>query len=206
MSHYFAAAPGTLIITRDRESTHGVVYMPVVGWCHIQGNLAFPIAALNFGGMTHGMAILDPGGFVTDPIHMQIFENIDTWINFIDLAKEPKPKAAAEEIERIPETEEPDVRNGEDDMNARVGEDKPMQIQFGDKAYKSKSFWKAPYLESIFEIEGGQNYPRDERVEKITREDFTALKKSGWDVIDPHTGVVDSVAEQVDEDDGMDLV
>lgn len=218
MTHYFPAAPGTLIATRDMEATHGVVYTPVVGWCHIQGNLAFPIAPLNFGGMTHGMAIVDPGGFVTDPVHMQVFESVEEWVRFIDLAKEPK-KANPNPEDRILESTDPllhpdspvedesDVRNGEDDMNARVGptaaEDKPVQIQFGSKSYKSKSFWKAPYLESIFEIEGGTNYPDDGRVEKITRDDFTTLKKAGWDVIDPRTGVI---GEESEEDDGMDLV
>lgn len=205
--NYFPAAPGTLIAIRDHEATHGITYTPVVGWCHVQGNLAFPIIGMAFGGMTHGKAIVTPDGYVTDPTHQMVFENVDEWIAFIDRAKEPKPREDTKVIdEALKADTAPKATAAKPSKPAPTG-----QIEFGTKTFSTKSFWKVPEMEAIFEIEGGETYPKDARAEKIKRDDFAALKKAGWTKIDPRSGVLDegeaeAETTEEDEDDSMDLV
>lgn len=210
----FPAQPGTFIVERDLTVSPPVtVRVPVVGWNHVQGTMAFPIAVMNHGGLTHGKAILHPEGFVSDPTHGQVFTNLEEWETFMRTAKpgrkQAPPKPSDEQADDYLETMEPadayeaeqaeeeEVENGEDAANEAVG-----PIEFGTKSYKSRSFWKYPLAGAIFQIEGGEPYPKDDRVEKITRDEFAALKKDGYAVIDPTLGEV----SEEDDDDAMDLV
>lgn len=188
----FPAQPGTFMITRDPStSPPSVIKVPVIGWNHVQGNMAFPVCVMNHGGLTHGKAILHPEGFVTDSVNGLTFETEAEWLSFM--------KTAMPEDEPV---EEPDVENGEDDMNEAVGPS--GAVEFGTKTYKTNSFWSMPSENAIFQIEGGQPYPKDERCEKVTRDEYAALKKKGASVIDPHSGEVPG--EEDDDDDAMDLV
>lgn len=207
--NYFPAAAGTLVVIRDHDATHGVTYTPVVGWCHVQGNLAFPILAMAFGGLTHGKAVVSPDGFVTDPTHQQVFENVDEWAAFIDRAKEPKEPSQTEKV--IDKALKEDAAPGK--PATRAAKAAPTgQIIFGTKTFTTKSFWKVPEMEAIFEVEGNETYPKDPRAEKVKRDDYMALKKEGWTKIDPRSGVleeteeVETVTEDEDDDDGSDLV
>lgn len=204
--NYFPAASGTLVVIRDHEAALGHTFTPVVGWCHVQGNLAFPVLAMAFGGMTHGKAIVSPDGFVTDPTHGMVFENVDEWTAFIDMAKEPTEASTTEAVIDAA------LKSGK----PAAPETKPAttgKIAFGTKSYSTKSFWKVPDMKAVFEIEGGEVYPKDTRAEKVKREDFMALKKEGYTKIDPRSGVLDEskdepepeVADE-DDDDGSDLV
>ena len=218
----FPAQPGTFMIERDPSvSPPRVIRIPVIGWNHVQGNMAFPVCVMNHGGLTHGKAILHPEGFVTDSVHGLTFETEAEWSNYMKTAKPGKARSAPQEPEdddrasAMPddasddadgqqEGEDEDVRNGEDDQNERVGP--TGAIQFGKKTYSTNSFWSMPSANAIFQIEGGNVYPKDDRCEKIKRDDYAKLKKAGATVIDPHSGVVGEEPGDEDDDDAMDLV
>lgn len=191
----FPAQPGTFMITRDPStSPPSVIKVPVIGWNHVQGNMAFPVCVMNHGGLTHGKAILHPEGFVTDSVNGLTFETEAEWLSFMKTAK---PKGATEA-----EPEEEDTRA--DAMNESVGPS--GAIEFGTKTYKTNSFWSMPSENAIFQIEGGQPYPKDDRCSKVTRDEYAALKKQGATVIDPNSGEVGGADSSDDDDDGMDLV
>lgn len=188
----FPAQIGTFMIERDPSvNPPAVIRVPVIGWTHIQGNVAFPICAMNHGGLTHGKAILHPEGFVTDSVNGLTFETEAEWLNFIKTAKAPGDEPEEETDDRAAAMPEEDVES--------VG---PAAIQFGTKTYKTNSFWSMPSENAIFQIEGGKPYPKDERCEKVTRDQYAALKKGGATVIDPTPGEV----SEEDDDDAMDLV
>mgnify|MGYP003403051377 CR=1 FL=1 len=207
----FPAQPGTFMIERDASvSPVRVVKVPVIGWNHVQGNMAFPVCVMNHGGLTHGKAILHPEGFVTDSVHGLTFETEAEWSNYMKTAKATgKPASAPQEPDEpaempgdaIDDADEPDVENGEDAMNEKVG-----PIRFGRKTYSTNSFWSMPLAHAVFQIEGGQHYPKDPRCEKVKRDEFAALKRAGATVIDPHSGEIGGAAEPEDDDDAMDLV
>lgn len=218
----FPAQPGTFMIERDPSvSPPRLNKVPVIGWNHVQGNMAFPVCVMNHGGLTHGKAILHPEGFVTDSVHGLTFETEAEWMNYMKTAKstskatsapqepdEPSepaemPGDAIDDADEAATAADEDVRNGEDDANDRVG-----PIQFGRKTYSTNSFWSMPSANAVFQIEGGQHYPKDPRCEKVKRDEFAALKRAGATVIDPHSGEIGGAAEPEpeDDDDGMDLV
>ena len=120
----FPAQPGTFMITRDPStSPPSVIKVPVIGWNHVQGNMAFPVCVMNHGGLTHGKAILHPEGFVTDSVHGLTFETEAEWLSFMKTAK-AKGNAEDTRADAMPEdepAEEPDVENGEDAMSESVG-------------------------------------------------------------------------------------
>lgn len=192
----FPSTPGTFVATRDHAATHGVYYIPVVGWAHVQGQLAFPILPIAFGGLTHGKCIVTPEGFVTDPTHGQVFDKIEDWIVFIDKAKrkgdDPEPDGVATAA-KDPAPTKPAA--------AKTAPSGP--IVFGTKTYQSKSFWSYPEQNAIFELEGGVPYPKDDRVQKVTRDQFAALKRDGATKIDPNGQVEEDPAEDEDDDGGL---
>lgn len=209
----FPAQPGTFMITRDPStSPPSVIKVPVIGWNHVQGNMAFPVCVMNHGGLTHGKAILHPEGFVTDSVNGLTFETEAEWLSFMKTAKpkgatEAEPEEEDTRADAMPDDEpdeEPDVENGEDAMNEAVGPS--GAIEFGTKTYKTNSFWSMPSENAIFQIEGGQPYPKDDRCSKVTRDEYAALKKQGATVIDPNSGEVGGADSSDDDDDGMDLV
>ena len=214
----FPAQPGTFLIERDASvSPPRIIKVPVIGWNHVQGNVAFPVCVMNHGGLTHGKAILHPEGFVTDSVHGLTFETEAEWMNYMKTAKPGKARSAPQEPEDnraanmpddgpddaddAPAAEDVDVENGEDAMIESVG-----PIPFGKKTYSTNSFWHMPSANAIFQIEGGNVYPKDDRCEKIKRDDYAKLKKAGATVIDPHSGVVGEEPGDEDDDDAMDLV
>lgn len=52
-------------------------------------------------------------------------------------------------------------------------------VTFGLGVYKNKSFWhfKTAKAEFLFELEGGETYPDDPRVRKITRAEFFSARR-----------------------------
>lgn len=213
----FPAAPGTHLLERDPgTSPPAVTRIPVIGWMYVQGTLAFPVCAMSHGGLTHGRAILHPDEFVTDPTHGLTFASVAEWMAFMKTAK-PTEKAVERDSEdraaqmpaddedasdtswrlseAAPEPEDEDVRHGEAAGPAEA-------ITFGSKAFTTNSFWAMPVENAIFQIAGGQPYPKDKRCTKIKRDDYMALKRAGYPVIDPHA----APAAPADDDDGMDLV
>jgi hypothetical protein len=208
----FPAQTGTFLIERDPATSPPVVtHIPVIGWQHLQGNLAFPIAVMNHGGLTHGKAILHPNGYVSDPTHGLTFENLAEWLSFIKSAK-PKagPKMPQESGQSEPDNRAAVMPDTPEPPKPRARPAAPQAtggaIQFGTKTFSTNSFWRLKSSnidehDPIFQIEGGHAYPKDARCEKIKRDEYAALKKAGSPVIDPH-----AAAKTEAEDDAMDLV
>lgn len=205
----FAAAPGILLIERDASVEPANIFAtPIVGWQHIQGSSAFPICAMPHKGLSHGKAILHPEGYVTDPTHGLVFKTLAEWLNFMktaepadeDAGPDPELEDAAVDFGLStgggPRREPTAVLNSEPEWN---------RIAFGEKAYKTTSFWLLHDKDGndigVFSIEGQSPYPNDEFCRKITRDEFATAKRRGTPVIDPK-------AERAveDDDDGMDLV
>lgn len=215
----FPAQPGTFMLTRDPSTSPASVQrVPVIGWNHVQGNMAFPVCVMNHGGLTHGKAILHPEGFVTDSVNGLTFETEAAWLSFMKTAKPKSTQKPVDEPEdnraaNMPdedENDDPDAPEADDEATTFKGDTSSREpepaggIAFGKKTYSTNSFWHIPSANAIFQIEGGNVYPKDDRCEKIKRDDYAKLKKAGATVIDPHSGVVGDEPE--DDDDGMDLV
>lgn len=220
ISHGFLpAAAGCFVVTADFGQSPPVAYhVPIVGWQHVQGNMCFPMTAMNFGGVSHGSAILHESGWITDPTHRLCFENLQEWIAFIrtakpkdtaktgaQLAAEAKQKpaeTAAESDEDEPATQAPAKRT------APAGGGKAAAaavngIVWDKKTYSGKSFWQCE--RGIFMLEGGVPYPKTGAT-KVTRDQYAAAKRAGASVIDPLASAEEPETTTEDEDDGMDLV
>lgn len=213
----FPAQPGTFMIERD-PSDNSIMRIPVIGWQHIQGNLAYPVCVMSHNGLTHNKAILHPEGYVTDAIHRAVFGTLDEWLNFMKTAKSTNRVLEAP-LPYDPTTQPYDEPNRHVDaadrarQAASMPDDTPkarpgpapapkatpsFAITFGTKSFKTKSFWQCEA--GVFTIDGGQPYPKDERCAKITRDEYDNAKRAGAKVIDPRA------AADEDDDDGMDLV
>ena len=181
----FTALPGTLIADLDKStSPPSLVCTVVIGWSHVQGSRAYPITALNSGGMTEVQAVIHGDtGFVTHPSRGLTFASVEEWMAYMKTAKPGKiigtartePYADEDEPEPSPDLVMPD-----DDAEATSADFVP--VVFGKKAHKSKSYWSMPADGVVFEVDGGDPYPIDERVEKIKRDDFAEFKRQGWAV------------------------
>lgn len=204
MSNIFPAQPGTFVLERD-PSVVELVRTPVIGWHHVQGGVAYPVCAMNHGGLTHGKAILHPDGYVTDSIHQLVFESERSWLTYIVKAKRDEDEGEA--VEPEPEVDQDEI----DDEYLAPEQDDAVEpepgIIFGTKSYKTKSFWLVSNKEGhdigLFEVAGGEPYPNDDAVRKVTRDEFAKAKRDGVPPINPASGLVD---DGEDEDDGMDLV
>lgn len=205
------AFPKTYVLSWDPEFPEDVDYTPIVGWMHVQGNLAFPICAVNHGGLTHGRAIEFPCGMVTDPTHGLSFSSAKEWIGFIQKAKPkdgpemPKPVETSAPEAKFPDSFPDDPEPGDVRDQHTVDAPPPVTepeaaIVFGNKAFKTNSFWQINGRDgaSLFQIAGGENYPKDARCEKITGAEFKERKAAGAPVVDPSEFGV--------EDDTFDLV
>lgn len=213
MAGTFPAASDTFMVVHNEET--GVVFRaPVVGWTNVQGNLCFPLVAIPGLHIEHRTAIEHPSGHITDPTHKLTFASLEEWTAFIEKAK--APPGANRAISKSPEDRRddsmPDLTGPEAEMAEENEADNapakaPGEIHFGDKAYKTKSYWSMPSQNAVFEIEGGDNYPKDSRCIKVTRDEMMKLKKAGATKIDPTSGIVDDEQpEDDDDDDAMDLV
>lgn len=220
ISHGFLpAAAGCFVVTADFGQSPPVAYhVPIVGWQHVQGNMCFPMTAMNFGGVSHGSAILHESGWITDPTHRLCFENLQEWIAFIrtakpkdtaktgaQLAAEAKQKpaeTAAEEEEAPAATSAPVARRKAADA-PKTAAPAATGIVWGSKSYTGKSFWQCE--RGIFILEGGVPYPKSGAT-KVTRDEHAAAKRAGAQVIDPHASAEEPETTTEDEDDGMDLV
>ena len=213
----FPAQPGTFMIERDPSvSPPRVIKVPVIGWNHVQGNLAFPVCVMNHGGLTHGKAILHPEGFVTDSVHGLTFESETEWMAYMKTTKEkstekPVERDSEDRAAKMPDDDEndaPDAPEAADEATSFDGDTatRPAGIQFGTKTYATNSFWMLSDSEGhdigVFQIEGDTPYPKDDRCRKIKRDEFAAAKREGVPVIDPRSGEI----PEDDDDDAMDLV
>jgi len=201
----FPAAPGTTLLAYDFNAR--VTHTPVIGWQHIQGQIAFPVTVVNHGGMTHGNAVQHPDGMVSDPIHRIAFKDVAEWVAFMKTAKAPKaatppssPVEEQDEDEGTPEPPKASVRV----QPAAAPSPAPARKAIPDKpkgkpqVFKSKSFWKLVHEPHVFVVEGGVEAPakNDPDYEKITREEMLELKRKS------HT----ELEWPLPEDDGMELV
>lgn len=138
----------------------------VVGWQHTTGNYATPILAYPCENPNQkGYAIEHPDGQVTDYSAKKIFEDRDAWFDYIFAEVQ---KAAGGDAKQ---PEEPKKNNPKG---------KPeVEVIFGSKTYKTKSYWFHPDTGILFEIEPGEPYPEDPAVNKIKREEQSELRRAG---------------------------
>ena len=208
----FPAAPGTTLLTYDFNAR--VTRTPIIGWQHIQGQIAFPVTVINTGGMTHGNAVYHPDGMVSDPIHRLAFQDVSEWAAFMKTAKAPKGNTTPSSPVEEPEEEEavtfhkdtspPSSYHAGANEAPKAGVTAAPKTRIPDKpkgkpqVFKSKSFWKLVHEPHVFVVEGGVEAPakNDPDFEKITREEMLELKRKS------HT----ELEWPLPEDDGMDLV
>jgi hypothetical protein len=210
----FAAQEGTFLIERDPAKPANVTRIPIIGWQHIQGNVAFPVCVINHGGLTHNKAILHPEGFVTDPVHGLVCGSIDEWMNFMKTAKStdkvlnpPSPHTSPvdDPTEAAERARQARLMPDETPRNKPGPAPKPKAapsagIAFGTKSFKTRSFWQCEA--GVFTVDGGEVYPKDPKCIKVTRNEYDAVRRDGAKVIDPHA----SPDLGDDEDDGMDMI
>lgn len=204
----FPAALDTYIIELALDTELGFVRTPVVGWTRHGITYALPITPIaGVSQPRHGRAILHPDGFVSDPTHGLVFATPGEWLSFMQTAKAPAATTETE-VEADTETEtgadddhimprflreaapktpvassSGDVRDRHTEPRVAVGALVGHEpIDLSGKPYKTKSYWKCSQPPCIFEIPGGDHRPDDARCEKITRDEFTKLKKAGYSV------------------------
>jgi hypothetical protein len=191
----FPAPPGTYLLDRKPgEATARKI--PVVGFAFVQEGPVYPLCAIATGGLTLGRVLVTPDGLVTDPAAGVVCGSVDEWMKLSGSdgywkAADPAPAPKAAATPKAPAA--PAAATG-------------APISFGTKTFKTNSYWRlksedVDHPDSLFQIEGDQPYPDDKRCEKITRDEYAALKKSGAPVIDPH-----AAPDEEEDDDGMDLV
>lgn len=208
-----AAAPNTRIV----QYPSGLVAAVVVAWAHVQGSRVDPITPINRGTAIYpNEAIQFDNGEVVYPAKSLCFETFSDWESWMsenfDARDEGEPEKAA-----APSDSKPSKPSAAKPAATKAPPSGP--IIFGSKKYATKSFWSAPSLNAIFEIEGDQFYPADERCVKIKRDEFFELRKQGWSKIDPHQGevheeepeapepsFVEDIAGDEPDDDGDDLI
>jgi hypothetical protein len=213
----FPASPGTQIISIKRGDTLATL-MPVVGWYHVQGTLAFPICAMPHGGITRGKAVITPDGLVTDPSFGIVCTDKEEWLNLVatknywDSKGVPGYEATLEAQNLKPKRDKGSHVSGDpvDDLDDDGETTAPVQTkripdkpqrQRAPRVFKTNSWWKtrSEATKAIMQIDGGATVPYEDDLtwEKIGIVDFKALKKQGWTVTDD--GGVPAATE--DDDD-----
>ncbi len=217
--YIFAAAPHTFIVDRTFDRKH-TAKLPVVAWSWVQGYTAFPLAAMNYGGLTRGRAVLTPDGMVTDSSANLAFNSLEAWEKHLDTNEEywsapdksdaarliKDGAAAAVETEKlideikeqigakIPLPQDPEIN--------RAIPDKPRRVR-APRVFKTNSYWQNG--SRIRTIPGGNPVPHedDPNWTKITGEEFRDLKKDGAIVIEEDGGDPDGAPAA---DAGMSLI
>lgn len=203
MSIIFPAAPGTTIISREQGAKVASL-MPVIGWHHVQGGVAFPICAMTWGGLTRGKAVITPDGLVTDPSYGIVCKDRDEWMALTNgdaywTAKDKRPPAPSLTDADHRQVGEEDRVNAQAEVAAMVRKradeimltpkripDRPARTR-KPRVFQTNSWWKnrnsAP--QEITQINAGIAVPfeDDPTWEKIGVVDFKALKKEGYTVV-----------------------
>ena len=229
MLNMIAAAAGTvlLVATRKAKAKPDIHRIPVVGWQYIQGSMAFPVTAFNSEGMPGRRAVLFADGTVSDPNARLLFSDITTWLAAVDIPSPEEAKLASEKP-----VAKPTSAPVEDEDGGAQGEDnsgyEPVQqsipatgpmvgtsatggvgwdsITWGKEALTNNSFWSWADQNVIFVVPGGHVKPKQSGIEKITRDDYMAIKKLGAKVIDETTVSGSVEVEEDDEDDFSDML
>lgn len=209
----FPAPPGTYLLERKQGDT-AALRIPVVGFLYVQEGPVYPLCVSHYGGLTRGRVLVTADGLVSDPSYGIVCSNVEEWMKLSNspgywTAKDQTGPKTAGKAPPAADSRSP-VSGADEGREAPVAPTpvKYTTISFGTKTFKTNSFWKIALGDGqvmLFQIAGEVPYPKDERCEKITREDYAALKKAGSIVLD--NPVSASLAEAADEeDDGMDLV
>lgn len=174
MTH-FPADPGTWLIALDED----VEPIPILGWSHTTaGDRAWPVFPYLKKGLLSGEAIRFPTGAVVDPVWRKTFGSEEAWrLAFHEEEPyEPGVTPGESKASTAPaKTERPANTSGVQVEEIDVG------LTLGKKTYKNKSWWRFTDEDMeedfVFEVEGGELTPKDERATKITRADFYELRK-----------------------------
>lgn len=207
------ASPGTYLLER-RQGQNNASKTPVVGYAFVQIGPVYPLCLIHHDGLTRGRVLVTPDNFVTDPSYGIVCGSVEEWMTLSSTAAywTAKEQLPVQTPGKAPPEAEDDTSVSDAPRSFR---ERPAPapaaetgISFGTKTFKTNSFWKAAIddVVSLFQIAGETPYPNDKRCEKITREEYTALKRAGSGVIDAALYASSSGAESDEDDDGMDLV
>ena len=199
MNNQFAAAPGSVLRQYDEDGDHRDY--PIVGWSNITGYLAMPI--LTVGGQTVG-----PGSIIITEHNEWVpllFSHQSSGMVFDN--EEAARDHVAEYLTEHPMPEIPERASAAPAATtAATNSPRPdprAPLHFGAKKYATKSYWSWPGQNAVFEIEADAVYPSDDRVKKIKRDEYAALKRDGATKIDPHAGEIigetEAPAEEAEE-------
>lgn len=198
------AVPGTILMRFDDRGTFEQA-VPILAWVHVSGLRADPIFPM---GVKGGVGVLDafhfpaindvPEVFVVPSI-MRAFETGESLGMYMRVAAVDEDADITGGAEREPTAEELNEPPAEDMPAEMVDDGGPhSRLHFGAKTYKQTSYWCWPSRGAIFKIEGETPYPSDERVEKITGDEYREHKRSGLVEINPHDGVLPDEPEELE--------
>lgn len=233
----FPAPVGTYLLTRVRGEKFATK-IPVIGYLHIQAGVAFPLTVMPGGGLTLGRVLVTPDGFVSDPAFGVACETVDEWMKLSDTApyweREPETKGAYTQAMTEQFTEEQralsdghttgaapdlaDAAHSDPGPKSRIP-DKPAAPAKPARTFKTNSYWKFQKnpkkhdsaWDCVWMIPGGQPVPPEKGspYEKITGEEYKALKKAEWPEADPRNDPPagkPTMKPVVDDDDTSDIL
>lgn len=152
MTMLIPAAPETYMLEFTPE-TGAVTKDVVIGWQHVQGNMAFPLMSKNFGGMTNIRCILHPCGRITAPSLDTTFATRDLWVKFMK------------------ELDDEDLRDPEDEDDVPA-----VLMHLTNKTFKTNSYWVTTRGGNYgFMVPGGEALPDKRFAEKVTGAEFKQL-------------------------------
>lgn len=198
---------GAVLLSCDR-ATGEFSTIPIVAWAYVAGNLVFPlfdIARPSGVGPLEGVLRTGVSGETLEIVTHPHSRKSMTPQQFYSLCREMIENGVGVEV------------SGTEALKKVFAHE---AIRFDAESYKTKSFWKMPVANAVFEIGKNETYPADKRCLKIDREEFGALKKEGWKLLDdPRSfGTPQAVAEMIveevaaesepedDDNEGQDLI
>lgn len=204
---------GATLLSTDATGT--ITEWPIVGWAYVQGNRLDPLFDMvrrSGIGPNEGIRRVDEKGFavVSVPSLNELMLEDEFYSHMQSIAMSGGFEDLAESAAAVVETETKHLTPGA-----------ALSINFTDDTFKTKSYWKFDDARSLFEIEKQTALPADKRCEKVSRDEYAALKKDGYKVIDPHNwppvqtaaeiirsaaDAIDATPEDEDAGEGMDLI
>ena len=177
------------------------------------GQIAFPVVIGGFSGMRSGMAFRLADERVYDPIWNKTFTNSKLWREAFEAETPYEPgkvPGVSGKDGKTPETMKRSAEPAAGPANKYPTTPAPAGlVKFGDKTYKTASFWRytGEGYDFLFEIPGDSVYPKDPMAKKITRDEFFKLRKEELPVrtVNPDDELELPFGGE-DDDDGMEMV
>lgn len=196
---YFPAEPGTWLIDMDPD----VEPIPIIGWV-ASANTAFPILPISADPVSGHAYRLAGTGAVVDPAWSRTFESEEAWRAAAGREAPYEPGTSLFFSAPEKKAAKPKASSSSSSTSAAVPNVPGIErLDFGNKSYKSKSFWhyRDDDHEFVFELPGETPIPTNEEVDKITRAKFFELRK---DLTVAAVNPDELLGSDEDEDDDID--